>query len=97
LEDTIRFVRAVDSQGRVMIPVEIRNRLGILPGTELECGIQDGAVTMRVTNEAAALLGRLNALLEDFSRGMYDNVTGGGTLLQDSVRQMIAWIKEENE
>lgn len=97
MEDTIRFVRAVDSQGRVMIPVEIRTRLGIVPGVELEVSIEGDSAVMRVVNEKAALLGRLSALLWDFRRGMYDEVTGGGTLLQDTILQMMRLIQGENK
>jgi AbrB family looped-hinge helix DNA binding protein len=35
------------SKGQVTIPQEIREKLGLLPGTEVEFDIVDGAVRMR--------------------------------------------------
>ena len=35
------------SKGQVTIPIAIRERLGLRPGTEVEFGIADDAVTMR--------------------------------------------------
>ena len=37
----------VTSQGQVSIPVEVRKRLGIVPGSTLEWDEQDGQITLR--------------------------------------------------
>jgi AbrB family transcriptional regulator, transcriptional pleiotropic regulator of transition state genes len=37
----------VDALGRVVIPVQIRQQLGIEPGTPMVCSIEGGAVVLR--------------------------------------------------
>lgn len=37
----------VTSKGQVTIPIEIRDQLGITPGTEVEFEVEDGAVRLR--------------------------------------------------
>jgi len=37
----------VTSKGRVTIPIEIRDRLGILPNSEVEFAEQDGHIVLR--------------------------------------------------
>jgi AbrB family looped-hinge helix DNA binding protein len=37
----------VEDKGRVVIPAEIRRRLVIKPGTELEVDVRDGGILMR--------------------------------------------------
>lgn len=36
----------IDKAGRVVIPAAVRERLGLLPGTELTVSADDGAVTL---------------------------------------------------
>ncbi len=41
----------ITSKGQVTIPIEIRERLGLLPGTEVEFDVEDDAVRLtRVAN-----------------------------------------------
>lgn len=49
------------SKGQVTIPIAIRERLGLRPGTEVEFGIEDDAVTIRKTTDGA---GRGRQLVE---------------------------------
>jgi len=44
----------VEDKGRVVIPAEVRRRLGIKPGTELEVDIRDGGVLMRPRRKVSA-------------------------------------------
>jgi AbrB family looped-hinge helix DNA binding protein len=37
----------VGDKGRVVIPADVRRRLGIKPGTELEVDVRDGGIVMR--------------------------------------------------
>ena len=38
--------RRIDHLGRIVVPVELRRRLGINPGDELEVAVQDEAITL---------------------------------------------------
>jgi len=37
----------VDSKGRVQLPAELRRRLGIRPGTELELRVEEDRIVLR--------------------------------------------------
>jgi AbrB family looped-hinge helix DNA binding protein len=39
------------SKGQVTIPIAIRERLGLRPGTEVEFGIEDDSVTIRKSRD----------------------------------------------
>lgn len=49
------------SKGQVTIPIAIRERLGLRPGTVVEFGIEDNAVTIRKATNGA---GRGRQLVE---------------------------------
>lgn len=53
---------AITSKGRMTIPKEIRDRLGLEPGQRIACSVlPDGAVLLRVKHrELAAAAGRLH-------------------------------------
>jgi AbrB family looped-hinge helix DNA binding protein len=44
----------VEGKGRVVIPAEVRRRLGIKPGTELEVDVRDGGILMRPRRKDSA-------------------------------------------
>lgn len=52
----------ITSKGRVTIPIEIRRQAGLLPGTEIEFLVQDGAVVVRKATKASP--GRGQRLVE---------------------------------
>jgi antitoxin PrlF len=58
----------ITSKGQVTIPIEIRNRLGLLPGTEVEFDVDGDAVRL-----ARAKNGRGRAIV----RGLRGRATGG--------------------
>lgn len=43
----------ITSKGQVTIPIEIRDRLGLLPGTEVEFDVDDDAVRLTRVKDAA--------------------------------------------
>ena len=43
----------ITSKGQVTIPIEIRNKLGLLPDTEVEFSIENDAVVLRKTGKAS--------------------------------------------
>ncbi len=51
----------VTSKGQVTIPIEIRNKFGLLPGTEVEFVVEDGDVRVR---KAATAPSRGTAIVE---------------------------------
>ena len=44
----------VDKRGRVTIPIEIRSRLAIKPGSRLEVSVEDGRIVLRPTHRLRA-------------------------------------------
>ncbi len=43
----------ITSKGQVTIPIEIRNKLGLLPDTEVEFSIENDAVVLRKTGKTS--------------------------------------------
>ena len=41
------MARKVDDLGRIVLPVEMRRMFGILPGDELEIGVDSGSIMLR--------------------------------------------------
>ncbi|KJD46393.1 MULTISPECIES: AbrB/MazE/SpoVT family DNA-binding domain-containing protein [Paenibacillus] len=60
--------RNLDSLGRVVIPVEIRNRLGINKNTEMEFFITESAIVMRRSESESCLLCGENKQLIRFKK-----------------------------
>ena len=65
----------VGSKGQVVIPKELRERVGLYPGTEVEFALEDGRVILAPRRPERALLGGRFAgsgmaarLLEDRAR-----------------------------
>lgn len=48
----------VRPKGQVVIPKAIRDRLGIRPGDEVVCSLEDGAVRVEPVNREGSLCGR---------------------------------------
>lgn len=57
-------VRQLDPVGRVVIPVEFRNIMGIKPGDPIEIVLQGSEVVLRKYNESCALCGSTRGLKE---------------------------------
>jgi AbrB family looped-hinge helix DNA binding protein len=64
----------VGTKGQVVIPKEIREQLGLFPGTEVDFAVVDGAVTLRRQLDPRSFGGRYpgsplaQGLLEDRAR-----------------------------
>lgn len=52
------FVRATDNLGRLVIPKEMRKKLGILPGEPVSMTFRDGKVIVEKYKEACFLCGK---------------------------------------
>ncbi|MGI8759836.1 MAG: AbrB/MazE/SpoVT family DNA-binding domain-containing protein [Jatrophihabitantaceae bacterium] len=51
------MIITIDKTGRVVIPMPLRNRLGLTPGTELEVDEVDGGVVLRPVSKVRVGIG----------------------------------------
>lgn len=59
----------VDSKGRIVLPKEIRDRLGITPGTEVEIRETDGKAVVEPEDDPEAVIERMEQFVEEASSG----------------------------
>jgi len=60
----------VDSKGRIVLPKEVRERLGITPGTEVAIREEDGKAVVEPEDDPKKILSRMERLVsESASRG----------------------------
>jgi len=57
----------VDSKGRIVLPQEIRERLGIAPGTEVDIHEEDGIAVVEPKTNPNEILKRMEQLVEETS------------------------------
>lgn len=67
----------VEDKGRVVIPLEVRKRLGIKRGTELEVDVRDGGILMKPKRRVSArdllgIAGRERVKLNDVEETLAD-------------------------
>lgn len=55
----------VDSKGRVVLPQELRDRLGITPGTEVVVREEDGKMVVRPEDDPDQVIERLEQLVAE--------------------------------
>ena len=58
------IIRKVDELGRVVLPVEIRNRLGIDPGDGVEVFLEDDKIILRRVGQKCAVCGSSDKLID---------------------------------
>lgn len=58
----------VDSKGRIVLPQEVRERLGITPGTEVEVREEDGKAVVEPEDDPERIVERMEQLVEEASR-----------------------------
>lgn len=59
----------VDSKGRVVIPQDLRERLGITPGTEVAVREEDGKAVVEPEDDPERVIERMERLVEEASSG----------------------------
>lgn len=69
----------VDSKGRIVLPQEVRERLGITAGTEVEIREEDGKAVIEPEDDPEQILDRMERLVEGAS-----SERGGTAALDDS-------------
>lgn len=55
----------VDSKGRIVLPQEIRERLGITPGTEVETREEDGKAVVEPEDDPEKVIRRMEELVAE--------------------------------
>lgn len=75
----------VDSKGRIVLPQEVRERLGITPGTEVDVHEEDGKAVVEPEDDPDEILERMEQLVEETSSGQ--GKTGPLTERTDPVAQ----------
>ncbi|MEF8819842.1 MAG: AbrB/MazE/SpoVT family DNA-binding domain-containing protein [Haloferacaceae archaeon] len=59
----------VDSKGRIVLPQELRERLGIAPGSEVEVREEGGRVVVEPEDDPAEVIARMEALVAGIPDG----------------------------
>lgn len=54
----------VDSKGRIVLPQELRDALGITPGTEVEIHEEDGKAVVKPERDPDEIIERMEELIE---------------------------------
>lgn len=57
----------MDSKGRIVLPKEVRERLNITPGTEVEVREEDGKAVVEPEDDPADILDRMEQLVAETS------------------------------
>lgn len=57
----------VDSKGRIVLPQEVRDRLGITPGTEVEIREEDGKAVVKPEDDPERIIDRMEQLVKETS------------------------------
>jgi len=55
----------VDSKGRVVLPKGVRERLGIVPGTEVEIREKDGRAVIEPEKDPEQIIERMESLIDE--------------------------------
>ena len=62
----------VDSKGRIVLPQEVRERLDITPGTEVEIHEEDGKAVIEPEDNPQQIIKRMEQLIDDTAPGRED-------------------------
>ena len=57
------YIRQIDPQGRLVLPKEIRDRLGIVVGTPLRLSIDGNNVIMKIASPSCFFCGNSDSLI----------------------------------
>ena len=88
----------VDSKGRIVLPQEVRERLGITPGTEVDVHEEDGKAVVEPEDDPNEILDRMEQLVEETSseRGETPPLTAGADPLAQKHRDAVRRGAEKN-
>lgn len=69
----------VDAKGRIVLPQEIQERLGITPGSEVEVREKDGKAVVEPEADPEAVIERMGELVEETSAERNETTPANGT------------------
>lgn len=69
----------VDDKGRIVLPKDVRERLGITPGTKVEVRTDEGRAIVEPEDDPGRIIERMEGLVESASRDR-DEVAPGDDL-----------------
>lgn len=64
----------MDSKGRIVLPKEIRERLGITPGTEVDIREDDGKAVVEPEADPEQIIERMERLIEETSASSKETI-----------------------
>lgn len=91
----------VDSKGRVVLPRELRDRLDITPGTEIEVHEENGKMVLRPETNPGQVIERLERLVEETASRReemtpIDDIDPAARKHRDAVRRGARETDDEN-
>ena len=81
----------VDSKGRIVLPKEVRERLGTTPGTEVDVREKDGKAVVDPEDSPDKILDRMEQLVEQAlsNRGKMKPISEGGDPVAHKYRDVV--------
>ena len=81
----------VDSKGRIVLPQDVRERLGITPGTEVVVREEDGKAVVKPEDSPEEILERMEQLIVDASlnRGETTPLSDGADPIAEKHRDAV--------
>ena len=88
----------VDSKGRVVLPQEVRERLGITPGTKVEIHEEDGKAVVEPKDRPEQIIERMDHLVAETAsdRGKTTPIDEGGNPIAQKHRAAVRRGAEKN-
>ena len=88
----------VDSKGRIVLPQEVRERLGITPGTEVDIHEEDGKAIVEPEDNPKKVIERMEELVEKTSSACRKTtpLNGGSDPIAQKHRDAVRRGAEEN-
>lgn len=81
----------VDSKGRIVLPKELRDRLGITPGTEVEIREEDGRAVVEPEDDPQRIIDGIEGIVEeatsDRAQDRYDELDPASKAHVDAIRR----------
>lgn len=91
----------VDSKGRIVLPQEVREDLGITSGTEVEIHEEDGKAVVEPEDDPEQIIGRMEDLIagisDDRQPTPYDELDAQSRDHVDTIRRRARRAESEND
>lgn len=91
----------VDSKGRIVLPQELRECLGIAPGTEVEIRAEDGRAVVEPEDDPERIIDRMENLIEEAAADRqpipYDELDAGAKDHADTIRRQARQAESDGE